>query len=229
MSPSHTADNHYIDPASLNRADIVFALLLHLLVIGIIAGLAYWQGRKAPEPLRRVEVMMISAKELAKLERARPTLPKAETKPELPKPELKPEPKLSPAKTKPAESFDPFAPVESSTDVKETAKTSRPDMADIAGKQLSQQEMDRYIAMIEAAVQRNWKVPASVEYKQDPLVELQLQPDGSVATIRIVESSGNAALDASLIRAIQAAAPFTLPQQQFEAFRDNTMRFHPLH
>lgn len=224
MSPSHTANSHYIDPASLNRTDVVFALVLHLLVIGIIVGLAYWQGRHTPEPLKRVEVMMISAKELAKLEHPRHASPKNAAKPE----KQKPEPSLSPAKGKPAESFDPFAPVESTTDVKESSKTSRPDLADIAGKQLSQQEMDRYIAMIEAAVQRNWKVPASVDYARDPLVELRLQPDGSVTSVRILESSGNAALDASLIRAIQAAAPFTLPQQQFEAFRINTMRFHPL-
>jgi len=225
LSPSHTANSHYIDPASLNRTDVVLALLLHLLVLSVIAGLAYWQGRHAPEPMHRVEVMMISAKELAKLEH-----PKRVTKPshQKPKPEVKPETKPKPSKHQADDAFDPFAPVESASDVKETAATSQPELADIAGKQLSQQEMDRYIAMIQAAVQRNWKVPASVNYEQDPLVEMRLLPNGSVESIRILEGSGNAALDASLIRAIQAAAPFTLPQQQFEAFRVNQIRFHPL-
>jgi len=223
LSPSHTANSHYIDPASLSRTDVVLALLLHILVLSVISVLAYWQGRHAPEPMHRVEVMMISAKELAKLEHPKPA---AKPRPQKPKPEIKPDAKLKPGKQK-AEEFDPFAPVESSSDVKE-ASTSQPELADIAGKQLSQQEMDRYIAMIQAAVQRNWKVPASVNYDQDPLVEMRLQPSGEVAGVRILESSGNAALDASLIRAIQAAAPFTLPQQQFEAFRINTIRFHPL-
>jgi TonB family protein len=57
---------------------------------------------------------------------------------------------------------------------------------------------------------------------------MTLKPNGSVQNVRIIESSGNEALDASLIRAIRAASPFSIPREQFEVFRDNKIRFHPL-
>jgi TonB family protein len=55
-----------------------------------------------------------------------------------------------------------------------------------------------------------------------------LRRNGSVANARIVETSGNMALDQTLINAIHAAAPFNIPLQQFEAFRVNQIRFRPL-
>jgi len=94
-------------------------------------------------------------------------------------------------------------------------------------QQLSKQEANRYIAMIQEAVNRHWKVPVSLGHVNNPVVELKLRPDGSVVSIRILESSGDVSLDASLSRAIRAAAPFTLPQKQFEAFRDNKITFVP--
>jgi len=96
-------------------------------------------------------------------------------------------------------------------------------------RQLSEKEVNRYIAMIQAAVLKHWKVPADLsDFRQDPIVTMELNPDGSVRRLDITVSSGSPALDASLVRAIQAAAPFTLPQRQFEVFRTNRIRFHPL-
>ncbi|MDX8401591.1 MAG: energy transducer TonB [Mariprofundaceae bacterium] len=99
----------------------------------------------------------------------------------------------------------------------------------LPGQRLSRNELERYIARIRAAVQARWKVPAEVGVAHDPLVEMRLAPDGTVVSARILESSGNAALDASLLRAIHAAAPFELPREQFALFRINRIRFHPLH
>lgn len=126
------------------------------------------------------------------------------------------------------ENFDPFAPVQSKSDIRRTPKATSPELANIVSKQLSQKEIDRYIAMMQAAVQEHWKVPASLGTLTDPLVEVRLSRKGEVETIAILESSGNPAMDDSLIRAIKAAAPFTLPRQQYEAFRTNRIRFHPL-
>ena len=78
-------------------------------------------------------------------------------------------------------------------------------------------------------MQRHWKVPALTRHERDPLVLMRLNPDGSVAEVRVLESSGSPALDASLKRAILAAAPFEVPpREQFEVFRENKIRFHPL-
>ncbi|MFQ5345808.1 MAG: TonB family protein, partial [Mariprofundus sp.] len=284
MSQSHTANIHHSPPEELKSLDLISAIVLHLAVFAVIGALIYWQQQHRPsEPLKRIEVMMISAKELAKLEqqarnrpkpvkqaRAKKTEPKpgviqppkSKAKPPVKKPAIKPKPKpavekpaVKPkqpekkivdkakpkvektvarpkpvkkprAKAKPDENFDPFAPLASSTDkkVSKKASTSQPELADLVGKQLSSSEKERYIALMQAAVQDHWKVPISATDFTDPLVEMKLLPNGDVTSVKILESSGNDVLDASLIRAIRAAAPFQLPRQQFEFFRVNQLR-----
>jgi len=260
LSLSRTANS----TGDLNSTDLLFAGLLHALVLIVILVLGHWQQDHKEEPLKRLEVMMISAKQLATLEQQahnRPKASKAEPvqaekkKPEpvikpvvkpvaKPKPVVKPKPAIAPKPiAKPAEKpapkaktvarvdkdFDPFAPVSSSTDHTAThAQTTRPELADLAGKQLSRNEIEHYIALMQAAVQEHWKVPVSSGSFTDPLVEMKLLTNGDIASLTILESSGSELLDASLIRAIRAAAPFQLPAQQFEFFRVNTLRFHPL-
>ena len=224
MSQNPAADSH--DWNDLQRGDFLFAAAVHLVVIVLIVIVSWWQSLEEPEPMARIEVQMISAKDLAKLQKQAREQPH-----EVKKRAPEPVPKLEPAKKKaPAqEEFDPFAPLQSDSDVKTRDHSSASDMADIMGKQLSQQEIDRYIAMMQKAVQQRWKVPAGVESDTpDPLVEMVLNRNGSVASVRIVESSGNAALDQTLISAIYAAAPFQIPTQQFEVFRTNQIRFRPL-
>jgi len=211
----------------LQRTDFIFAGAVHLVVIVLIVIVSWWQSISAPDPLPRIEVKMISGKELAKLQKQ-----VKQQRSEKKKSSPAPAPKLETSKKKPAtsqEEFDPFAPLQSDSDVKTSDKSTNSDMADIMGKQLSQQEIDRYIAMMQQAVQRKWKVPAGVESDTpDPLVEMILNRNGSVASVRIVETSGNTALDQTLISAIYAAAPFQIPPQQFEVFRANQIRFRPL-
>jgi TonB family protein len=214
---------------TLKAADFLFAAAVHVIVILLIVILTWWQSTSKPEPLNRIEVMMISGAELAKLQK-QATKPAA--KPRKAKPKAKPVLKFDPKAAKRApvkeveDDFDPFTPAESQSDITTPKKTARNDMADIMGKQLSPKELDRYIAMMQQAVQREWKVPAGVDSSiLDPLVEMVLRRNGSVVRARIVESSGNAELDQTLIKAIHAAAPFKVPLQQFEAFRVNQIRF----
>jgi len=277
LSQSHAVKLNHSHSADLKSLDLLWALLFHVLVFTVIGTLAYWQQQHRPEPLKRIEVMMISAQQLAKLEqqsrrKAKPVKhkqvkakpkPKVKAKPKIKKPAVKPKPKPTPKKPvvklkpkpapKPAhiakpkavkkaaakkktaakveDNFDPFAPLASTTDravSSKKASTSRPELANLMGKQLSSSEKERYIALMQAAVQEHWKLAVSTGKFTDPLVEMRLLPSGAVASVKILESSGNEALDASLIRAIKAAAPFELPRQQFEFFRVNRIRFHPL-
>lgn len=211
---------------TLQRTDFLFAAAVHLLVIVLIVIVSWWQSLSEPEPLSRIEVQMISAKELTKLQKTAAKQKRVSQKKSVPAPKLD----SSRKKPKPAEeAFDPFAPAQSESDITTPQEASRADMADIMGKQLSRQEIDSYIAMMQQAVQRRWKVPAGVDSDTpDPLVEMVLNRNGSVASVRIVESSGNIALDQTLIKAIHAAAPFQIPAQQFEVFRINQIRFRPL-
>ncbi len=251
--------HHESPSADLSRIDLFYAFLLHLLIIIVAVVITYWQSHRQDEPLQRIEVMMISAKQLSNIEqkarrKARPAKqrsakPKAvkKTKIEAKKPPVLKLEKRQRAKTrkktvsrakakvatkKADRNFDPFAPVASTTDRSaestRQASTSRPDIANLMGQQLSRNEIERYIALMQAAVQEQWKVAASSGKVSDPLVEMELAPNGSVVSVKILESSGNELMDNSLVRAIHAATPFQLPKAQFEYFRLNKIRFHPL-
>jgi len=276
LSQSRAANYNRQHSADLKSLDLLLALLFHVLIFTIIGAVAYWQQQHRIEPLKRIEVMMISAQQLAKLEqqshrkakpvkhqqakvkpkvKAKPIVkpkpkpkPKAIVKPKpkpkkpvakvkaKPAPVIKPKPSKKPVakkavKAKVEDNFDPFAPLASTTDrtvSTKKASTSRPELANLMGKQLSSSEKEHYIALMQAAVQEHWKLAVSAGTFTDPLVEMQLLPSGAVASVKILESSGNHTIDASLIRAIKAAAPFEVPRQQFEFFRINRIRFHPL-
>jgi len=228
--PSHP--NH----AALSALDIAAATVFHLLILAVVLAFGFWHRQTQDFHPISVKVHLISAHQLERLQhRAHHVVKprKKQIKPEMkPKPvlKLKPKPAFKPVtkpKPKVEDNFDPFKPMESTTDV-ESAPMVSPEAAQVFQGQLSKQEINRYIALIQAAVQNHWKVPNLGNDVQDPLVEMVLNPDGSVREVRILESSGNVALDASLKRAIQAASPFQVPREQFEVFRNNKIRFHPL-
>jgi len=231
LLPNQTA-NRGADDADLQSLDVLFAICMHVLILVVILMLGLWKKPLEFHP-QSVQVSMISAKQLDQMiKRARPPAkqPKAVAKPKAKKPVLKEAPVKPAAKAKPSQAadFDPFKPMESATDVTSSAPRSNAQAADVFLGQLSEQEINHYIALIQDAVQRHWKVPTAGGDMQDPLVEMVLNPGGSVNSVKILESSGNAALDASLIRAIEAAAPFEVPTKQFELFRNNRIRFRPL-
>jgi len=230
------------DRADLQSLDLLFAVCLHALILAVVVMLALWHKPHEFHP-QSVQISMISAKQLDQMiKRARAPEPVAKPK-EKPKPppikpkikpkikaELKPKPALAKpkpaARAKPAKDFDPFKPMESSSDVRSSAPKINSKAADVFAGQLSEQEINRYIALIQDAVQRHWKVSTAGKV-HDPLVEMILNPDGSVYRVNILETSGNKAFDASLLRAIEAAAPFEVPTREFELFRNNRIRFRP--
>jgi len=231
------------DPVQLSSRDILQAGLLHVAAVLALVALTLWRPTTMPAPPKALEVRLISADMLKK----KPHKPKAQTprpkkhvikhraKPKLTKPKkhvVKHKPRLTrPKKKRPRplpKDYDPFAPLVSKARPSGKHIDSAAIVADLR-RQLSEKELNQYIAMIQAAVLQHWKVPADLsDFKQDPMVTMELNPDGSVRRVSIEVSSGSPALDDSLIRAIQAAAPFTLPRRQFEVFRTNRIRFHPL-
>jgi len=231
----------YSSHASLSALDIAVAAVFHLLILALVLVFGLWHRQTQTFHPVSVKVHLISAHQLARLQhhahpkkkRHKPkTKPKHRVKPRL-KPVLKFKPKPAikhKIKPKPRveDNFDPFKPMESTTDVK-SAPVISTKAAEVFQGQLSKQEINRYIALIQTAVQQHWKVPNIGKDVRNPLVEMILNPDGSVRNVQILESSGNVALDASLVRAIETASPFQVPRQQFELFRNNKIRFHPLH
>ncbi|MDQ6994248.1 MAG: TonB C-terminal domain-containing protein [Mariprofundaceae bacterium] len=250
-------NNSYV--TSFRIWDALLAVLAHVCVAIIMIYLAWWQSQDTPDKpvLKHIEINIISAKELEKMQHKQPAkLKKQAIKQHIapkvhPKPKAKPlrhiNPKLPPKavihpkptikkqakKTKKLQedpNFDPFAPAQSSSDVtpKRHAK-KKPDIAMLMEQQLSQKEIEQYIHMMQRSVQQHWKVPGGIADKlPDPLVEMILKPNGRIVSIRILESSGDPTFDQTLIAAIYASEPFHIPQQQFESFRKNHLRFHPL-
>jgi len=249
-------NNSYV--TSFSIWDVLFAVVAHLCVGIIIVYLTWWQSQHSPDKpiLKHIEVHIISAKELEKWQHKKPIKtkpqikhtitakvqkkikplvhinPKLATKPVI-HPKSKPQAKKQHSKPKKIQedpNFDPFAPVQSSSDAapRKHAK-KKPDIAMLMEQQLSQKEIEQYIHRMQRSVQQHWKVPGGMaDNIPDPLVEMILKPNGDIVRIRVLESSGDPAFDQTLIAAIHAAAPFSIPRQQFESFRKNKIRFHPL-
>lgn len=185
----------------------------------------------------------------AKLLPPPPPPPKPEVKPEIkPKPALPPVAKPTPKKVEPKKvtpkkvtpkkvepkklepNYDPFAPLESKGETPRKAKVSgEKELNKMLTAQLSDEAINHYILGMQKAVERQWKVPTEmINRVNDALVELTLFPNGKVAKVHILESSGSTLLDQTLLQAIYAAAPFDVPKQQFELFKHNVIRFYPL-
>jgi len=246
--------------ASLNIWDALLAVFAHILIVVTIMILTWWQSQSMPEKpvLKHIEVSIISAEELQKLQHKQRVKPNHHNRPHItppiqlkvkpkplvhinphlaPKPTLHPKVKPQPKKVhqkvkkiQEAPNYDPFAPAQSNSDVAPKKHTKKkPNIAMLMAQQLSQKEIEQYIHRMQRSVQQHWKVPGGIaDNIPDPLVEMILKRNGDIVRIRILESSGDPAFDQTLIAAIHAAAPYNLPQQQFESFRKNQIRFHPL-
>lgn len=233
----------------LEKRDLILAFALHIAVVLLIVIFNQWQTEFKPKPERLMQVKMVSLQELQAMMQKPNKVVKPKVKPKV-KPIKKPEPKPQPKKkVKPRPvlvpkkqpkvkqkvveedlDYDPFAPLESTPKKTLKKKVSGKKVLDEMLKgQLSDKEVNRYIAGMQRAVEQHWKVPMEMMDKLNPAwVELTLSPTGKVVSINILESSGSTMLDETLKKAIYTAAPFQVPTQQFELFRTNKIRFHPL-
>ncbi len=228
------------------QRDFISAFVLHVVVLAMLLILNQWQNAKPHMPDRVMQVKMVSLQELqammhkpaakakAKPRKTIPAKPKPAPKPKSrPKPQAVLNPKPAVKKKKVVEEeldYDPFAPMEAKPK-KRTKKKVQNEQAlqEMMKAQITDVEMNKYIAGMQQAVERQWKVPTELMATlDDPLVELKLLPTGAIASVRILESSGSKQLDATLLQAIYAAAPFDIPSQQYALFQTNMIRFHPL-
>lgn len=76
-------------------------------------------------------------------------------------------------------------------------------------------EQEKYMGLISAKIRRNIVMPPDVTHDVEAEFLITLLPDGSlVGDPRMVKSSGNAAYDAAVLRAILKSEPFPLPPDQ---------------
>ena len=106
------------------------------------------------------------------------------------------------------------------------------DQAALAAEQerRNQDIVNQYVSAIKDRVERNWIQPPGSRSGLSCVVKVRLIPGGDVASVQIVQSSGDGAFDDSVEKAVYRAQPLPLPpaeQGLFERFRELTFRFTP--
>ena len=202
-----------------------------------------------PEPAPVVEPPkpepVIEKPEIAIKEPAKPK-PKPEVKPKpVPKPVPKPEPKLKPEpKAKPQPQAKPEAKPRPRDD--EMQKRMR---EELAREQLALQTdrerqtikdqlardastarnkgLDEYIARIRAKVKSNWILPIEMKGNPEATFDVVQLPTGEVLTVKLVRSSGIAAYDQAVERAILRSSPLPKPASDNLFSRELRLTFRP--
>ena len=165
-----------------------------------------------------------------------PEKPKPKPKPE-PKPEPKPKPKPE-VKPKPDPEFqkrlqEQVAQEQKALDQQRQERELREliakQQADAARQAAAAQTkaLNEYIARIQAKVRSNWILPADIQGNPEAIFDVVQLPTGEVLTIRLVKSSGNAAYDAAVERAILKSSPLPLPASRELFSRELKLTFRP--
>jgi colicin import membrane protein len=98
-----------------------------------------------------------------------------------------------------------------------------------AAQQLEQDsETAAAVAAIKNALSANWRRPPSARNGMEVLLQIRLLPGGDVLSVSVLKSSGDKALDASAVAAVENASPLPVPSGElFDKFRKFTLRFRP--
>jgi len=84
-------------------------------------------------------------------------------------------------------------------------------------------EMDKYIALIQQKVERNWVPPASAQVGLECEVAVVQLPNGDVVDARTVRCNGDAAVQRSIEAAVRRASPLPIPDNR--ALFERNLRF----
>lgn len=121
--------------------------------------------------------------------------------------------------------------------VQPQAKPAEPSFADQqAARELAEQAallgktVDEYTAKIITKIRRNIVMPPDVPNDASVEFSVTLLPGGSVLSARRAQSSGNAAYEAAVERAILKSQPLPLPPDPglFNRFRELKLKFKPV-
>ena len=87
--------------------------------------------------------------------------------------------------------------------------------------------LNEYIGRIQAKVKSSWILPQDIKGNPAAVFDVIQLPTGEVLSIRLVRSSGNAAYDAAVERAILKSSPLPLPASRELFSRELRLTFHP--
>ena len=85
---------------------------------------------------------------------------------------------------------------------------------------------DQYdIAVIRKHIERNWYKTPGLAKGHTVHIMLKMNRDGTLRTMKVVQSSGNIAFDRSIERAVRKAVPLPLPAGKFDLFETIDLHF----
>jgi colicin import membrane protein len=87
--------------------------------------------------------------------------------------------------------------------------------------------LNEYIAKIQAKVRGNWILPQGLTGNPEAVFDVVQLPTGEVLSARLVKSSGNAAYDQAVERAILKSSPLPLPASRELFARELKLTFRP--
>ncbi|MDA8256505.1 MAG: energy transducer TonB [Betaproteobacteria bacterium] len=228
------------------RISIILAVAVHLLLAGFLFYGVRWQTKATDV----VEVELVRATpEPVAAPAAVPPAPTVEPPP--PKPEPKPEPVKPPPKSDIAlkEKEKPKPPPKVATPPRvdpfqeqlrrETEQLTQRKQADSAAQEYAKTQaaqasaarskaMADYLGRIRGKIRGNIVVPPEIKGNPEAIFEVTQLPSGEIVTVRLKRSSGHAALDAAIERAILKSNPLPKPQPVDLFERSLELRFRPL-
>ncbi len=89
------------------------------------------------------------------------------------------------------------------------------------------QRIEQTMLKIQRKVQQHWIRPPGNYRGLSCIIEILLNPNGSVSQVTVVQGSGNIAFDNSAKRAVHQASPLSIPKDLFEVFRHFQFKFTP--
>lgn len=244
-----TTDNPILPPANRagKRISIALAVAVHLVLAAFLFYGVRWQTKATDV----VEVELVRASPVP-VTPAPPTpvatpAPVAEPPPApKPRPEPAPPPKPDIAvkekekpkplpKVEPPPRVDPFQ-EQLKREAEQVTQRRNLESAEreVAQKQAAQasaarnKAMTDYLGRIRGKIRGNIVVPPEVKGNPEAAFDVTQLPDGSIVTVRLKRSSGHAALDAAIERAILKSSPLPRADPADLFSRSLELRFKPL-
>lgn len=238
-----SADPPILPPANKagKRTSIALAIAVHLLLAGFLFYGVRWQTKATDV----VEVDLVRAMPQPVAVPPAPTLkppPRPEPKPppKPPKPDiaikekLKPEPKPVP-KPPPKPRIDPFQEQlkreEQQLTQRKQADTAAQELETLIAAQAASarnKAMADYLGRIRGKIRGNIVLPPDIKGNPEAEFNITQLPTGQIVNVRRKKSSGNAALDIAIERAILKSNPLPKPAQADLFDRSLDLRYRPL-
>ncbi len=233
------------------RISFALAIAVHLVLAGFLFYGVRWQTKStdavevelvravpAPAPAAPIAVPPAPTPEPAPKPAPAP-VPEPKPLPPPPKPDIaikekekpKPPPKPEPAPAR----VDPFQ----EQLKREAEQLTQRKQADSAAQELAQMKasqaassrnkaMADYLGRIRGKIRGNIVVPPEVKGNPEAVFDVTQLPSGEIVTVRLKRSSGHAALDAAIDRAILKSNPLPKPEPADLFSRSLELRFKPL-